>query len=55
MTVEELYKFAKEEGVEKQSLYIDLYQGEEFNCTTLKVISEMIKVDSGRILIEIII
>ena len=55
MTVEELYKKAKEEGVEKQSLYIDLFQGEEFDCTTIKVIPEMIKIDGGRILIEAII
>lgn len=55
MTVEELYKIAKERGIEKQSLYIDLYQEEEVDYATLKITPEMIKVDSKRILIEIII
>lgn len=55
MTVEELYEFAKEKGVEKRSIYIDIFQGEEFDCTTQKITSEMVTIDSGKLLIEIII
>ena len=53
MTIEELYKWAKENGIENNSLYLNYYCADNFYDYTGKITAEMLKIDSGRPLIEI--
>lgn len=54
MTIEELYEWAKKNGIENNSLYLDYYCDDDYYNYTGKITAEMLKIDGGRPLIEIV-